>query len=499
MDYDVPIHRGDVGQHIRSQQIPLFSGDHQDLSWNVWWQKFYDNIHRYHPRVLSEGKKFEALHNLVRGEARTIVNPWYNTNLPGSYKGSIMALHAEFGDMERTRLAVGQALRELQPANRQLAGYKEFLRKALGYKLQLVAAGERQEHAAEAAFCQLKTYAPAAAYRDFMNELARSPSGPNMPSSTKFDKFLSYLNSTIETYVVGSMAELEMAPVPSSNTLTREEQLRKYNELSRREFLEEEHAVFPSTIAMNAATKPGPSGFQAAAPTGKQGTGSTSNYPQKRQFNQPWGNTARGFNHNKGRNHNQNQNQQQKGSFKGRRSFRPPNWQCPFCETNEHHYFGCAKTVQQRIQALVDKFRCLNCARKGHGHDQCRSWTCRNCRLHGKYSRHHSGCCKFEEHPDFTKFKAQRLKDFQNQPKVQAQYAHEFAAMYEAAGTLGGQDEAEEPKKAKMTPIGVTYGSGMYIQSAYLLYSVRGDEPESEEEPDSETEVEELEPTNNSD
>jgi hypothetical protein len=129
----------------------------------------------------------------------------------------------------------------------------------------------------------------------------------------------------------------------------------------------------------------------------------------------------------------------------------------------------------------------------------CRSWTCRNCKYHGKYGKHHSGCCKFEEHADFTKFKAQRLKDFQSQPKVQAQFAQEFAAMYETPGIQGGQNEGEEPKKARMTPAGVAYGSAMYIQSAYMLYPVRGDEDESEEEADSDMEVEELVPeeTNN--
>jgi hypothetical protein len=405
-----------------------------------------------------------------------------------------MALHAEYGDMEKTRLAVSQALRELQPANKRVSGYKEFLRKVLSYKLQLVAAGEREEFAAEAAYCQIKTYAPAAAYRDFRNELMRG-SGLALSSSVKFDKFMGYLGSTIETYLVESMAELEAVPVPTSDPPTREEQLRKYNREEREQrYNDEDHAVFAIPVAAAAGGKPAATGSQAQAGPSTSSAGQKPSYPQKRPFNQPWGNSNRGFGHNRGRNHNQNQNQNQKTGFRGKRPFRMPNWQCPFCETNEHHYFGCSKTIQQRIQALVDKLRCLNCARKGHGHETCRSWTCRNCKLHGKFGKHHSGCCKYEEHPEFAKFKALKLKEFQTQPKVQAQFAQEFAAMYEASRTQGGQDGGEEPKKAKMTPVGVTYGSAMYIQSAFMLYPVRGDESESEEEADSDTEVEELVP-----
>jgi hypothetical protein len=464
----VEIHKGDILAHVKGAQVPFFSGQATDLSWPVWWSKFYETVHRYAPHRLSESKKFDALRNLVTDDARLIVNPWYNTALPGNYKEAIASLHTEYGDLERQRLSVAQALREEKPAGQKMSDFKEFFRNIQSWKLMLQACGESKESAADAAYNQLKTFAPAGSFREFRNELNRA--GVNMSSDQKFEKYLSYLNSNIDTYTVTALAELEKAPVPSKDTLTREEQFRRMREA--------DHSVFPALAAA------APASTSAAKPAGKPQPA-----PQPQQQKRPWNNNnGRGRGQTKGFNgRNQNNRGFKKRTFK-------PQWQCPFCETNDHHYFACLKTIQQRIQALIDKKKCLNCARTGHVHEHCRSWTCRNCKYYGKNSYHHSGLCKYEEHPEHTKFKLQRLKDFQTRPKVMAQFVDEFAAALDTPKALGGQAGGEEPKRARMQVTGCHYGSAAYIASAYVLYPITGDESESEEDAASDSEVEELEP-----
>jgi hypothetical protein len=189
--------------------------------------------------------------------------------------------------------------------------------------------------------------------------------------------------------------------------------------------------------------------------------------------------------------------------------FRIPQFQCPFCEDNDHHYFACPKNWLQRVEALNAKTKCLNCARPGHTHYYCRSWTCRNCRYYGIRAYHHTGLCKHQEHPEFKKFKEERLKQQTNLPKLKPEFASEAKKGHTMPlpppdlTNLGQQSKKRKMDKNQKHMVNsvstVQFGTMAYVDSAFMLYPIEEKDEESEEDPESEEEVEELVPEDESD
>jgi hypothetical protein len=65
---------------------------------------------------------------------------------------------------------------------------------------------------------------------------------------------------------------------------------------------------------------------------------------------------------------------------RGKKKQKKKKYKCKFCDSAEHTMGNCPLTIEQRIQALLDKNMCSNCQFKGHVVGNCRSNnTCRNC------------------------------------------------------------------------------------------------------------------------
>jgi hypothetical protein len=118
-------------------------------------------------------------------------------------------------------------------------------------------------------------------------------------------------------------------------------------------------------------------------------------------------------------------------------------------------------------------------------------------------SYHHTGLCKFEEHPKTLEFKEQKRQEAATLPKVKPQFAQDLKQQQKdhAAKALGTQAKKRKMNQNQeaLVSAGLEIGTSAYIASAYATYPVRETDSESEEDPISDDEVDVLEPENDQD
>jgi Protein of unknown function (DUF1759) len=508
------IYKNNVPNLIRGSQLPTFSGSPKGLLWKVWWNKFHDVINKYAPSRLSDSKKFEALISVTSGDARDLISAWYHAGATDQYREAVAELHRQYGNTEKQRMALAKALREAKPESNTLSGYKKFFNLVRTYKLQLQAAGEREEAAAEIAFEQLKAYAPSQASLLFHAELERETiladgSRSEFSAEQKFMKLMSFLGNTIHFHCVDRLAELDIGPVPSNKILTKEEQREQNDYEDNAVFLGNQAATYAAPVHQPHPQQKNQNSGQKNQSSGqkKHDNHQSHNHGQKRSQDQNYEQNNRYTGKKAQGQHNYQTNKKFPGQYNRnssfRRVFRAPQWLCPFCEENDHSYVLCPKTHDERERSLVDKQKCLNCARPGHTHMFCKSWSCRNCRHYGMRSYHHTGLCKFEEHPKTIEFKEQKRKEAASLPKVKPQFAQNLKQQQKeyAAKALGVESKKRKTNKnlEALAAAGLEMGTSAYIASAYATYPVRETDSDSEEDPISEDEAEVLEPENEAD
>ena len=176
---------------------------------------------------------------------------------------------------------------------------------------------------------------------------------------------------------------------------------------------------------------PGP-GYDTRRPNpnprgGQPYQGQLRNYNSQqnnRNYGQPYYRNQGQGNYDQGRNYGQNSGRGQYNNtrFRGQPRFQPyqnrpqsgrPDWRngnrntprerakrCPFHDDDSHNSLDCPYSKKERMEILLRDGKCFNCGRRGHVSSQCRSISCRNCRLYGRKSRHHTAICELKPHPD---------------------------------------------------------------------------------------------------
>lgn len=161
-----------------------------------------------------------------------------------------------------------------------------------------------------------------------------------------------------------------------------------------------------------------PYGQSRSADFRNQGGYQRNDRPNYRNSGQGYYNQNRGYNNNSNRGY-QNQRSGSRSGYSGgpnRQPFGRQDWRnndrnaprerakrCPFHDDDSHNSLDCPLSKKEKLEILIRDNKCFNCGRRGHASSQCRSISCRNCRLYGKKSRHHTATCEHKPHPDLRK------------------------------------------------------------------------------------------------
>ena len=178
--YTEPISKNGWAFQLKMNPIAPFSGEPSDIVWLIWWDRFYQVIHRYDPRIIPDLCKMDALMTCLTGPAKKLAEGYYVSRDPQKYRKLVAALHTRFGDALQARTSMEIALQTLQPEGTTAEEYQEYFGKVNYYRNQLVACGENMDTASTAAYTKLQSFAPQHAMREFYHELGRSNTNPRI-------------------------------------------------------------------------------------------------------------------------------------------------------------------------------------------------------------------------------------------------------------------------------------------------------------------------------
>ena len=361
-----PITKNGWLAHLRANSIVSFSGNLKGPHWVVWWNRFYEVIHKYDTKIIPELTKLDALMMVLSGSAKMMVEGYYVSEDPSRYRKAVAALQARYGDTLQARMSVEKAMQKLVPESKTAEAYLDFFAKVNSYKNQLITYGEDQEVAVITAYKKLQNFAPQAAVREFHTELTQKTHVVNgvyrkISTEQKYDLLLCWLETKIQSYCIHSLSELDTSQVPDICT--------NRNNKFEAQRTPHENQPSPAEARVNFYSQENQKVIS----------------DRRKRFSYPCYSRC---------------NSKQSKRLQHGATLRQMSDTCIYHANSTHTFRECPMTLPERIQWLKDHNRCNNCSLEGHKKNRCPSKdTCRNCKLHGVKARHHTTICTLEPHP----------------------------------------------------------------------------------------------------
>jgi len=365
-----PISKNGWAFQLKMNPIAPFSGEPSDIVWLIWWQRFYQVIHRYDSKIIPDLCKMDALMMCLRGPAKSLAEGYYVSKDTDKYRKLVAALHTRFGDALQARMSIELALQTLQPEGTTAEEYQEYFSRVNYYRNQLVTCGEHPDTAATTAYTKLQSFAPQHAMREFYHELMRI--NTNISITEKYELLLKWLTLKIQSYCVKSLSELDKQPPPKNTVLPSAIEHGSSNNISPASLM---MAPQDSNLNYKPESKKNPNPW-----VDKKSSYPDRHNPYPRYKGAPQAHHPKGFMNKKP---------------SGQRIFK-----CVFHESDDHPAKECPFSVPEKVEALIKNKRCKKCLFKGHTKDNCPSKKmCKNCKLNGVESKHNTLICPFESHP----------------------------------------------------------------------------------------------------
>jgi len=451
-DYDESVlHKHGWVEHLKQNPIEKFSGEPGGRPWVMWWSRFHQVINRHPSTKLSNQGKFDALLKCVTGPAKEVVDGYYVSQDTDKYMQAVSVLHTRYGDPTVAKNVAMKGLRECMPEDKTLAGFQAFVTKVSNYVQQLFTYKEDRNIASAAGVLQLEQYAPSTAIKDFNDEVARRPlkigESRELTPQSKYNRLVFFLESRMHYYKCENLSELQVA---EPELITTQSKTSKEEFETNTGIWYGGYNRFPNKGNYHPRGRNFPGNWNR----GYRNYQGRNQQFQDRSFNPNWGN--RGTRYANDDSDNEQQERRSQSETRKNKSEKQEHrqrsrsvgdkdvyYKCVFHKNDEHGSLKCPWTRDEREAELVRSERCLNCAKPGHNHEECPSdIVCRNCALYGLIGFHHTGICKTPHHPDL-------FKKSRNKVPRKSELVKTGAKVTKNGQKVSGQKESNDSRKRR--------------------------------------------------